>query len=288
MPAGTINQITEAAIPGDAITDQILLIRKWLRESGYRSEIYATHCLPEMESEVRPMTSYRRRGGEETLIYHHAIGSTAAEWLIQLEIPLILIYHNITPSGFFSRTDPALSAQLIEGRRQIKTLQKQTILALADSDYNEVELKQAGYENTGVLPIVIDPVMYDLTPDQAVLEQYRDGPPNLLFLGRLAPNKRQEDLIKLLYYYHRIEPEARLILVGSGFLGGYASWLKEFASTLNLSECVDFPGHVSQTEMIAYFKVADLYVSMSEHEGFNVPLVEAMHKGVPVLARACG
>jgi len=284
MPKKIIHQFSESAIAGDAITDQILLIRQWLRSLGYQSEIYTEHCLPEMEDEVLPVSSYRRQSGEDVLIYHHAIGASIADRLLQLDIPIILIYHNITPSGFFSHTDPALSSQLAEGRSQLKALEKQTLLALGDSEYNEIELQEAGYKNTGVLPIVLDPTNYKLTPDPLVLAKYDDKRPTLLFLGRLAPNKRQEDLIKLLLFYQRIEPNARLLLVGSGFLGNYAGWLREFTSMLNLTGSVIFTGHVSQAEMIAYYKVADLYISMSEHEGFGKPLIESMYFDLPVLA----
>jgi glycosyltransferase involved in cell wall biosynthesis len=279
-----LHQFSESAIAGDAITDQALLIRHWLRNSGHQSEIFTEHCQPEMEKEVRPVSSYRRQRGEDVLIYHHAIGADVADRLLQLEIPTILIYHNITPPGFFSQTDPALSRQLSVGRTQLLALRKQTLLALGDSDFNELELKEAGYSNTGVLPIVLDPLKYEADPDPGVMARFADGRRNLLFLGRLAPNKKQEDLMKLLYYYRRIEPDARLILVGSGQLSNYTNWLHDFAFTLDLEDSVVFTGHVSQAEMIAYYQIADLYVSMSEHEGFGKPLIESMYFDLPVLA----
>ncbi|MGB3714078.1 MAG: glycosyltransferase [Candidatus Promineifilaceae bacterium] len=278
-----LHQFSESAIEGDAITDQALLIRRWLRNSGYQSEIFTEHCRPEMENEVRPVSSYRRQRGEDVLIYHHAIGADVADRLLQLEIPSSLIYHNITPSGFFSQTDPVLSRQLSVGRTQLLALRKQTLLALGDSDFNELELKEAGYTDTGVLPIVLDPKKYAATPDPGVMARFGDGRRNLLFLGRLAPNKKQEDLMKLLHYYRRIEPGARLILVGSALLANYTNWLHDFAHTLNLEDSVVFTGHVSQAEMIAYYQIADLYVSMSEHEGFGKPLIESMYFDLPVL-----
>lgn len=279
-----LNQFSESAIAGDAITDQALLIRRWLREMGWQSEIYTEHCQAGLENEFLSISNYRRKRGENYLIYHHAIGATVADRLLDLEIPTILIYHNITPPDFFSLTDPALSRQLSDGRRQLEAMRTQTVLALGDSDFNESELHQVGYDETGVLPIVLDESKYRVTPDPQVLARYNDERRNLLFLGRLAPNKKQEDLMKLLHFYHRIESEARLILVGSAQLKNYASWLREFASTLNLEDSVDFTGHVTQEEMIAYYKVADLYVSMSEHEGFGKPLVESMYFDLPVLA----
>jgi glycosyltransferase involved in cell wall biosynthesis len=129
-------------------------------------------------------------------------------------------------------------------------------------------------------------VKYDIAADKEVMSRYSDGRKNLLFLGRLAPNKKQEDLMKLLHYYRRIEPDARLIRVGSARLSNYTNWLHEFANSHDLEDSVHFTGHVSQPEMIAYYQIADLYVSMSEHEGFGKPLIESMYFDLPVLAYA--
>lgn len=284
MGQTVLHQFCESAIAGDAITDQALLIRRWLRKSGFHSQIYTEHCQPEMEDEVFPITSYRRQRGENLLVYHHAIGASVAERLLHLEIPMILIYHNITPPGFFDLADPALSKKLVVGREQLSALQGQTILALGDSEYNELELVDFGYKQTGILPIVLDPLEYDVAPEPSVMARFRDGHKNLLFLGRMAPNKKQEDLIKLLYYYKRLQSDARLILVGSARITSYVDWLRELAFTLDLSDSVIITGHVSQAEMVAYYRVADLYVSMSEHEGFGKPLIESMYFDLPVLA----
>jgi glycosyltransferase involved in cell wall biosynthesis len=110
--------------------------------------------------------------------------------------------------------------------------------------------------------------------------------PLLLFVGRLVPNKRQDDLIKLLYFYRRITPTARLLLVGDPWVPEYANWLRALAADLKLGEAVLIRGHVSQPELVTYYRLASLYVSMSEHEGFGKPLLESMHLGLPVLAYA--
>jgi len=226
MRKKAIHQFSDTAIAGDAITDQILLIRNWLRELGFRSDIYTEYCHAEMEKEVLPASTYHRQSNEDVLVYHHAIGANVADRLLKLDIPLILIYHNITPPDFFTLIDPALMFHLVSGRRQLRALQSQTLLALGDSVYNEIELKEVGYKNTNVLPIVLDPTKYDLAPDPEIFARFDDGQPNLLFLGRLSPHKKQEDLIKLLHYYKRIEPDARLFLVGSGYLENYVKWLQ--------------------------------------------------------------
>jgi glycosyltransferase involved in cell wall biosynthesis len=198
----------------------------------------------------------------------------------------LLIYHNITPSDFFQPFDPLLASQTRRGREQLQHLRKRTLLALGDSFFNEAELRQVGYVHTGVLPIVLDPAQYDLEPNLDLLNRYRGGGVKLLFVGRLAPNKRQEDLIKLLWYYRRIDPEARLFLVGSPGASSYPEWLQELTEMLNLTEAVVFTGRVSQKDLVTYYRLANIYVSMSEHEGFGKPLIESMYFGIPVLAYA--
>ena len=235
MTSTIIHQFSETAISGDAITDQVLLIQQWLHSAGFKSEIYTKHCQPALENEVQPVSSYRRQREESLVIYHHAIGSTIVEWLVQMEIPVILIYHNITPPAFFSHANPALSQQLAQGREQLHLLKAQTVLALGDSDYNEAELREVGYTNTGVLPIVLNPFNYEITADPEVMALAEEGRRTLLFIGRVAPNKKQEDLIKLLYYYKRLQPDARLFLVGSSSIKSYTNWLMELASTLDLA-----------------------------------------------------
>lgn len=281
-----LHQVTVGAGPGDAITDQALLIRRWLRELGFVSEIFAEHISPALANEVRPVGSYRPGRNEDWLILHHSIGSPVIERVVRMRPQLILIYHNITPPEFFAPVDPAWAERMELGRRQLGLLRPRTGLALADSAYNEQELGAAGFEQTGVLSISLDERGYAQPNNEALWAKVRGGGPVLLFVGRLSPNKKQEDLVKLLYYYRRIEPEARLILVGDRWLLNYDAWLEDFARSLDLGEAVTLTGHVSQQDMVTYYRAADLYVSMSEHEGFGKPLLESMYLGLPVLAYA--
>jgi L-malate glycosyltransferase len=281
-----LHQFTEAAVIGDATTDQVFLIRQWLREMGFNSEIYAEHCAPALEDEVRPAHTYRRSENEPYLIYHHATGANVVERLETLGVPLVLIYHNITPPEFFTGSDPLLVRLMNQGRVQLDQLRPLTALALGDSHFNESELQARGFAPTAVLPIVLDPAAYDIANNEALLAQCRQNGPTFLFVGRLAPNKRQEDLLKLLYYYRRINPTARLILVGSTPFQDYLRWLHQLAAELEVSEALTITGHVTHQDMTTYFRGADLYISMSEHEGFGKPLVESMYLGLPVIAYA--
>lgn len=273
-----LHQWLDAAVPGDAITDQAALFGRWLREAGAASELYALHVHPALAREVKPLPA--RASRVDRVIYHHSIGSQAAERLIEGRAPLILAYHNVTPERFFRASSPAMAGQLRDGRAQLAALREQTAVALADSAYNERELRALGFARTAVVPIALDEARYRPVARPA-------GPdPVLLFVGRIAPNKRQEDLIALLRAYRRIQPRARLALVGATWSAEYESHLRRLARSLGVEDAVDFAGHVSHDALLAHYASAACYVSMSEHEGFGKPLIESMLMGVPVLAYA--
>jgi glycosyltransferase involved in cell wall biosynthesis len=160
------------------------------------------------------------------------------------------------------------------------------VLALADSEYNKQDLLEAGYASVQVQPILIPYTLQEVKPDATVMASADDGA-NLLFVGRLAPNKRCEDIVKVLHQYRQIEPGARLFLVGARrYTQRYVDWLHDFIHQLGLEGSVIFTGHVSQEALAAYYRIADVFVMMSEHEGFGIPLIESMRFGVPIVAYA--
>jgi len=282
-----LHQFTEAISAGDAVSDQVFIIQRWLRELGFVSEIYAERIRPGLEDRVRPAREYRPHTTETCLIHHHAIGSDIADRLQDVGLPQILIYHNITPPTFFALSNPVLASALDKGRRQLEELRSRTLLALGDSDYNERELIELGFSPTGVLPIVLDESQFDVPINEVLAAECDRSRPLILFVGRFAPNKRQEDLLKLNYYLRRISPRARIVLVGSADFTEYIEWQKERAKDLGMDEsAVSFAGHVSHQDMLTYYRCADVYVSMSEHEGFGKPLIESMYCGLPVIAYA--
>lgn len=280
-----LHQVVEAVLPGDATSDHVRLLQGWLTEFGVHSDVYSAQVKDGHAAHVKPFAA-RALAGEPLVIFHHTMGSDVLDQLAATGVPLLLIYHNITPPQFFSSVDPDLARQLQRGRQQLEMIRPLTRLALSDSAYSERELRELGFQHTGVLPIVLDESRYQLPPDEALLQQCRSGGPLLLFVGRLAPNKRQEDLLKLLHAYRRLRPDARLVLVGGQAERAYVAWLKDFAARLGLAEAVTFSGHVTQQEMLTYYRGADLFISMSEHEGFGKPLIESMYLDLPVLAYA--
>jgi glycosyltransferase involved in cell wall biosynthesis len=279
-----LHQAVEGLLPGDATSAHVLLLQRWLRELGFESDIYfALNTSGETEG-VKPFV-LSALAGEDLVIFHHTMGSEILAQLSEARVPLVLIYHNITPPQFFGGLDIMVVRQLMRGRTQMQQLPAQTRLALSDSPYSELELQELGFRPTGVLPIVLDQSHYEIPVDEALYAECKKGGPLLLFVGRITPNKRQEDLVELLFYYRRVQPEARLVLVGHPE-EKYLIWLKRLVDRLGLSDAVMFTGRVSQQEMVTYYRAADVFVSMSEHEGFGKPLIESMYFDLPVLAYA--
>jgi glycosyltransferase involved in cell wall biosynthesis len=199
----------------------------------------------------------------------------------------VLLHHNITPPEFFAGWDDELRRICIVGREELSSLRGQVDLGLADSEFNRRELEALGFARTGVLPIYLDFRRYRESPNPVVRRLLEDGRTNLLFVGRVVPNKRHDDLIRLASYWKRfISPDLRLVLVGKRprrheYMDALQSLF--FEEGFTPAEVV-FTGHVEHDELLACYAAADVFVSMSEHEGFGVPLVEAMLMRVPVVA----
>jgi glycosyltransferase involved in cell wall biosynthesis len=201
----------------------------------------------------------------------------------------VMIYHNITPPRFYRCLDRDMEQNVRMGYEGIRFLADKVEYAIADSDYNRQELRRMGYRcPIDVCPILIPFSDYDWEPNEAFLQKYRDGKKNWLFVGRIAPNKKPEDVIRAFAVYHReYEPESRLLLIGSmGGIQRYDEALENYIRSLRLEKAVVMPGHVSFAEILAGYHAADVFVCMSEHEGFCVPLLEAMYFGVPIVAYA--
>lgn len=200
---------------------------------------------------------------------------------------MALIYHNITPPEYFVGIHEQLVELCFKGRRELGAYVSRCDLALGDSEFNRQELATLGFPRTGVLPVVPDFSHLAGTADRHVASRFDDEWTNLLFVGRIIPNKRIEDLVRIFHAYRTgINPRSRLLIVGS--YGGFEKYLaivQSLAARLGTPD-VYFAGHVTNEELVAFYEVADLFLCSSEHEGFCVPLIEAFHMGVPVVARA--
>jgi glycosyltransferase involved in cell wall biosynthesis len=197
---------------------------------------------------------------------------------------LVLRYHNVTPARYFLGFQHHVLGLCHHGRRELSAFAARAELALADSEFNRRELLDAGFARSAVLPIVLDLAAYRGRPSPSLLRMFGDGRANVLFVGRVIPNKRHEELLAAFALFQRARPRSRLLLVGD--VAGcphYHDRLAQRARELGLRDCV-FAGQVAQDELLACYAVADVFVCLSKHEGYGVPLVEAMLLGVPVLA----
>ncbi|HFQ92904.1 MAG TPA: glycosyltransferase [Anaerolineae bacterium] len=281
----SLHQFVTGAMPGNAIYNEAVIMRDALRRWGFRAEIYAERIHPSLRGAARPYTRYRPNG--EPVLFHYSLGSRLSDDLLQLSGPLILRYHNVTPPRLMAGMAPWLRDGAAKGRRDLPLFAARTSLALADSAYNQRDLTAAGFERTAVLPLIQPEDLFQAQPAPSFLARFRDGRVNLLFVGRIAPNKRQEDVMKTLYAYRQINPSARLLLAGSeGGAGMYGRWLRRFARQYDLEKDVFFLGQVTQAELAALYRASHIFVCMSEHEGFGNPLVESMRFDLPVMAYA--
>jgi glycosyltransferase involved in cell wall biosynthesis len=272
---------------GDAIGDSARLMRDTLRSWGHAADVYALERDDALAGDGRPFAEWRAGGPDDVVILHFALPSPLTAALLRHRGRRVLLHHNVTPPGFFEGYDPEMVRICTLGREELAALREAVDLGLADSEFNRRELEQVGFRRTGVLPIYLDFGRYRQAPNPVLLRAFGDARTNLLFVGRVSPNKRHEDLIRLASYWKRfIAPDVRLLLVGKlPRRGRYYEALQAllYEEGFTPSEVV-FTGHVEHDDLLACYRTADVFVSMSEHEGFGVPLVEAMLLGVPVLA----
>jgi len=282
-----IDQWVPALHRGDAIGDSARLMRDAFRSWGHAADVYALELDEDLEGDGLPFSRWRAGGPDDVVILHYALPSPLSAALESHRGRRVLLHHNITPPGFFLGHDAEMARICAIGQEEFRRLAPHVDLGLADSEFNRRELEAAGVARTGVLPIYLDFRRYREPPNPVLLRMLDDGRTNLLFVGRIAPNKRQEDLVRLAAYWRRfISPDVRLLLVGKlPRRRHYYDALQSFFYEEGFTPAeVVFTGHVDHAEMLACYAAADVFVSASEHEGFGVPLVEAMLMDVPVLA----
>jgi glycosyltransferase involved in cell wall biosynthesis len=281
-----VHQVLATLGYGDAIGHEVLGIQRALRAAGYVSEIFVETADPRLEHLT---IDYRDMVGavtpDDILIHHFSIGSRASRTAYALPGRMILVYHNITPPEYFIGVHKDLVKLCFRGRRELTAYIQRSVLALGDSEYNRQELEALGFTRTGVLPVVPDFVHLDQASDRGLAGDFDDGFVNIMFVGRVIPNKKFEEIIRAFHAYRtRHNPRSRLLLVGShGGFEKYLAMLHSLIAQLGTPD-VHFLGHVSNEQLSGLYDVADLFLCASEHEGFCVPIIEAFYKRVPVVA----
>jgi glycosyltransferase involved in cell wall biosynthesis len=280
--------------PGDAVGNDALEMLRVLAPRGHTVELFSSHWMKNtpLTRDVAELSDFLGDDPHAVVIYHHATGWTVGlDLLRRLTCRRVVKYHNVTPARFFA----GLSADMIRlcrlGREQLRDLANMKCdLYLSDSPHNQGELLEAGApaERCAVVPPFhhIDR-LNDLAADANVLRQLDDGQTNVLFIGRRAPNKGHRFLIDAFAAYHEhYDPQSRLLLVGrqDPTLIAYTNQLREQASRLGVLDRVLFIDGATDAELKAYYERASVFVAASEHEGFCVPLVEAMALRIPIVA----
>jgi L-malate glycosyltransferase len=284
-----INQWVPAAHGGDAIGDSARRMRDLLRRMGHESDLFALTIDDELAGDVRPFADPDARSGDLT-IFHYALPSPMTAAFATVPGGRIVQYHNVTPAAYFAPYDPALFRLALIGREELSMLVGRVDLALGVSEYNRQELEAIGFERTGVLPLAMDLTRVTRRAARPALDYALDDElVNFLFVGRIAPNKKIEDHIKLAEHYKRyVDAYYRFIFVGRyDAVPRYYSTIRALMAEYRLlNERFIFTGPVPDADLAAYYRNAAVYVSLSEHEGFCAPLIEAMAADVPVLAYA--
>ena len=282
-PPVRIDQFTPSISMGDGVSQGVFYTQRLLRELGYQSAIFARHIADELANDVTHVHSYQPRP-EDLLLYHFAISHEDHQMLMEKPMRKVLVYHNITPAHFFPE-NVFLQNACEMGREQIATSVQRFEAAYGDSDYNCRELRALGYANPVVMPILLD--FEEVAPPS----HSNSGKETLelLFVGRIVANKCQHLLIDLLYYLReQLAIPARLTLAGGISQPEYAESLHQQIVLYGLEEHCHITGRVSDQQLAQLYENADFFISLSNHEGFCIPLLEAVRAGIPVLAYPAG
>ena len=283
-----VHQWVPAAHRGDAIGDSARLVRGLLRRGGHASDIFALTIDEDLVDDVRPFGDPEARRADVTL-FHFALPSPMAAAFLTLRGARVLQYHNVTPAHFFAPYAPQICRLAGLARRELATLVGHVDLALGVSEYNRRELGALGFAPTAVMPLAVDLGRLTGAPRRPALEEVlaEEGWSNFLFVGRVAPNKRLEDFVRLAEVYKRyVDEEYRFIFVGRcDTVPRYYATVRALMAEFRMPPSrFWFTGPVPEDDLATFYRMARVYISLSEHEGFCAPLVEAMAHDVPVLA----
>lgn len=287
-----IHQFVHTLNYGDAISGEALVLKSILEERFSKSEIYSINTHEKLIGQTRDyklfLEDIAKTDEEVVLILHYSLGSPLNDIYKEAKgIKKVIIYHNLTPATWFASYNTRVYEDLLTGREELPGLLQISDIVLADSEYNQKELKEFGCSTADVLPLVLDHKKWAVEENAGIANILKSSnKKNILHVGRIAPNKKIEDIIKAFYFYHhKIEENSQLWLIGHDIdTELYSFELKYLVRRLHLDHAVNFVGSVADSELKAFYQNSDLYLCMSEHEGFCVPLLEAMHFSLPVVA----
>ncbi|MEA2019424.1 MAG: glycosyltransferase [Campylobacterota bacterium] len=285
----TIHQFTPSMEIGDSVSNGVLYIQKLLKELGFVSEIYVLRrdLNINFKHNIHHISEYKP-DSNNTLFYHHSIGHDEHDNIMSFEDKKVMIYHNITPAHFF-KNSKYVQGLCNQGRDQLASSSQYFIASFGDSDYNCDELRYHNYPNPMTLTLLLDFEKQDkYEPNQKLIQKHHKTY-NIIFVGRVVSNKVQHQLIDVAFALkNRGIKNFKIHIVGGASEPKYMKFLKEYRDNLNLQKEINITGKVSDEDLVAYYHCAELYLSLSEHEGFGMPLVEAMKYDIPVFAFNAG
>ncbi len=280
-----IVQVLPTLSRGDAVGNNCRAIDGILREEGCDTQIYAGIIDQGVPDGVAKLFSEMGRlEKDDILLYHLAIAFDHD--MRNVGGHTIFQYHNVTPPHFFDRYSPFIANACRSGLEEVRSYRDAPEMCWADSDFNKNDLIEMGYTcPIHTIPILVPFEDYEKPADLEVIKRYDDDYVNFIFVGRVVPNKAHEDVIRTFAWYQKhINRRCRLFLVGNASLESYVNHLKRYIKTLGVKNVI-FPGHISFNAILAFYRVADIFLCMSQHEGFCVPLLEAMYFHIPIIAR---
>ncbi len=277
-----VHQLLSGAGPHDAITTEAIVFRSYFQRWGWGGSDHAARIAPGVNGAIRPVLGFSSRP-DDVLLLHHSAGYPRLRELLDLPNPKLLLYHNVTPSAWLWAEAPVVAAHCAIGHHQLPDLVAATDVAAADSGFNAAALRELGAEETTVIPLLIERDHLGRPNPGRV-----PGTPTVLFVGRLSPHKRQDEVIRCFALYRRRHaPGARLVLVGDPITPGYPDYLRRLGESL-APGAVQIESGLSSEALGDRYRAADVFLCLSEHEGFCIPLLEAFHFGLPVITRPSG
>ncbi|MEN8153028.1 MAG: glycosyltransferase family 4 protein [Acidobacteriota bacterium] len=275
---------------GDAVGNSVLRFHEFLLKKGIESRIIAITIDDKLVDKSISFNDYTEVKNS-IKIYHFSIASPLTEYFLKIKGKKVIVYHNITPSHFFTDFSTHLVRSTIKGREELISLSETFDLAIADSYYNGKELNELGYNNIKRFPVMISRDTYMGMHSKGYFDIFNDGRKNIIFVGRITPNKKIEDLIKILHLYkNNISGSIRLIIAGkTDNVPEYYNSIRKLVSGLEInSSDLVFTGHIPFNELLSVYRAGDVFLSMSEHEGFCLPLIESSFFNIPVVAYNAG
>src|SRR5438477_75307 len=287
-PLRFAHQFNPVIAYGDAVGNDCLELQRIFWSSGVRSDLFAAEAKPEMRALTRSwddLELIRRRDG--LLLWHHSIGTDTVPKVLASPARKAIVYHNITPGHYFAGLNDYLKSFTELGREQLKELAKAAEFGIADSEYNRKELEAAGLANTAVVPALVDWEDFDRPPDPEVARALADERTAILTVGQILPHKAVHDVVAAFAKYRESDRSAHLCRVGpTAMSGSYLDRVRGDIRRLGLENAVTLTGSITIEQLVAYYRGATAFLTLSEHEGFCVPLLEAMRSDLPVVANA--